>query len=148
MDRVVADGRSGSYEDVLGEYLDADLAESTLQGVIPQADGEGKLPSSILFPKPTLVQVLSITDIGASAFSLQTTLEQRREVFSGATRIRGIDDDDDDEIDESKLPAYPRGMLSLGISDGRNALRAIEYRRLDGLELGETRLGIKVSSSC
>lgn len=145
VDSLVADGRDGSYENVLAEYLDSDLAETTLHGVMPQPDEEDKIFDAVLFPQPTVVQLHSITEIGASAFALNTAREQRREVLSGATRIRGIDDDEDD-IDDSKLPAYPRSMLSFEVSDGRTAIRAIEYRRLQELELGETRLGLKVSS--
>lgn len=113
---------------------------------MPQGEDEAALHDAALFPQPTLVQLHSITEIGASAFALNTAREQRREVLSGATRIRGIDDDDEDEDDiDGKLPSYPRSMLSMEVSDGRTALRAIEYRRLEELELGETRLGLKVS---
>lgn len=147
LDGLAADGRDASYDNVLAEYLDSDLAETTLHGVMPQPDEEDKLYDAVLFPRPTLVQLHSITEIGASAFALNTAREQRREVLSGATRIRGIDDEDEDDIDDSKLPAYPRSMLSLEVSDGRTAIRAIEYRRLPEMILGETRLGLKVSYS-
>lgn len=137
---LAADGQDASYENVEAAYLDSDLNETTLSGVIPQ-----ELSDGVLFPRPTLLQLHSITEIGASAFALNTAREQRREVLSGATRIRGIDDDDEDDIDDSKLPAYPRSMLSLEVSDGRSTIRAIEYRKLPELVLGETRLGLKVS---
>lgn len=138
---LAAEGQDASYENVEAAYLDSDLAQTTLQGVIPQELNDG-----VLFPRPTLVQLHSITEIGASAFALNTAREQRREVLSGATRIRGIDDDEDD-IDDSKLPAYPRSMLGFEVSDGRSTIRAFEYRRLPELQLGETRLGLKVSSA-
>ncbi|EKD04167.1 hypothetical protein A1Q2_01513 [Trichosporon asahii var. asahii CBS 8904] len=132
-------GQDASYENVEAAYLDSDLNETTLNGVIPQELNDG-----VLFPRPTLLQLHSITEIGASAFALNTAREQRREVLSGATRIRGIDDDDEDDIDDSKLPAYPRSMLSVEVSDGRSTIRAIEYRKLPELALGETRLGLKM----
>lgn len=140
LDSLGAEGQDTSYENVEAAYLDSDLAQTTLQGAIPQELNDG-----VLFPRPTLVQLHSITEIGASAFALNTAREQRREVLSGATRIRGIDDDEDD-IDDSKLPAYPRSMLGFEVSDGRSTIRAFEYRRLPELQLGETRLGLKVSS--
>lgn len=136
---LAADGQNSSYENVEAAYLDSDLNETTVNGVIPQELNDG-----VLFTRPTLLQLHSITEIGASAFALNTAREQRREVLSGATRIRGIDDDDEDVIDDSKLPAYPRSMLSFEVSDGRGTIRAIEYRRLPELVLGETRLGLKV----
>ena len=85
-------------------------------------------------------------EIGASAFQLQNVVNQRKDVLEGRTRIRRIDDPDgDDEVDEDNMPVYPRSMLRLELSDGRNKIKAMEYRRLDGLKLGETPLGCKVS---
>ncbi len=55
------------------------------------------------------------------------------------------EEDEDDEVEEGKLPAYPRGMLRLELSDGRRVMKAMEYRRIGELKLGETALGAKVS---
>lgn len=55
------------------------------------------------------------------------------------------DDGDDEERDNGKIPAYPRGMLKMEITDGRRIIKALEYRRLDSLKLAETPLGSKVS---
>ena len=91
-----------------------------------------------------------MTEIGASAFQLQTTMQMRKDVFEGRTRIRRIDDDgaeQEEDLDDGKLPVYPRGMLKLELSDGRRRIRAMEYRRLDGLRLGDTPLGCKVGRS-
>lgn len=70
-------------------------------------------------------------------------------MLDGVNRIRQLDDPEngdniEEEIEEGKLPNYPRGMLKLELGDGRNTIKAIEYRRLDGLKLGETELGAKV----
>jgi hypothetical protein len=50
----------------------------------------------------------------------------------------------EEEIEPGKIPVYPRGMLKfeLGYGDGQ-VVKAIEYKRLGGLILGETELGAK-----
>jgi RecQ-mediated genome instability protein 1 len=55
--------------------------------------------------------------------------------------------EDEEEIVPGKIPEYPRGMLKLELGDGRAAVKAIEYKRLGDLKLGETALGCKVSCS-
>lgn len=98
--------------------------------------------------------VMSIMEVGHSAFQLQTTMENRKEALSGVRRIRRIrnpqaDGEEEDEVeeddDDEAIPPYPRGMLSLELSDGFNTLKAMEYKRIDGLTLGETALGSKAS---
>lgn len=147
-------GREGA-EQQRHQYLHSDLAASTLSNVIPAAAHD-----ITLFPKPTLLHIVSITEIGSSAFQLQTVLEQRKEVISGATRIRRMDDEEEgdgeggghgtangidrDAEGEDKLPQYPRGMLKLLLTDGARAISAIEYKRIPGLKLGETCLGAKL----
>lgn len=129
------------------QYLYSDLAQSTFTPPRPVvAPNAHKVR---LFPKPTLVQVLSMTEIGSSAFQLQTVAEQRKDIINGTTLIRRMDDEMDDEDEEAikqgKMPVYPRGMLKfeLGIGDG-SVIDAIEYRRLPGIMLGETSLGAKL----
>ena len=102
----------------------------------------------MLFPRPTLVQILALAEIGASAFQLQTTLEQRRDVLEGATRIRRMgEEENDEEIETGKMPAYPRSMLKLELSDGSRVFKAIEYRSIGEVQLGETALGAKVGAT-
>lgn len=129
------------------QYLFSDLAQSTIADFlsvpIPPNPHE-----AILFPKPTLFQITSITEIGSSAFQLQTVAEQRKDILSGQTLIRRMDDeveDDEEEVHKGKLPVYPRGMLKLELSagDGR-VIKALEYRRISELRLGETSLGSKL----
>jgi RecQ-mediated genome instability protein 1 len=127
------------------QYLFSDLAASTLSDVIPPT-----AHNITLFPQPTLLHIASFTEIGSSAFQLQTVLEQRKEVISGATRIRRMEDEEQDEGEDvgdgeqDKMPQYPRGMLKLQLSDGNRIINAIEYKRLPGLKLGETCLGAKL----
>lgn len=66
-------------------------------------------------------------------------------MLDGATRIRRMGEEEtDEEVEEGKLPAYPRGMLKMEVSDGRRVMKAMEYRRIGELKLGETALGAKV----
>lgn len=55
------------------------------------------------------------------------------------------DEEGEDELEEGKIPVYPRGMLKLelGCGDG-HVVRAMEYKRLSGMMLGETALGAKL----
>jgi hypothetical protein len=135
------------------QYLYSDLSHSTLPSSL--------IPSSAhqvhLFPTSTLLQILSVTEIGSSAFTLQTVLEQRRDVLDGATRIRRMDDELISEggdadgaggaAEDGKLPAYPRSMLRMELTDGERVIKGIEYRRIETLVLGETALGCKVCGS-
>ncbi len=124
------------------QYLCSDLtASSTHSRSLPTSRG-GELPTTTI-AGPLLVQIHSAMDIGVSAVNLQRTMEERREMLSGATRIRRMDDDE--EIEEGKVPPYQRSMLSLQVSDGHMLIRAIEYRRIEGLTLADTPLGTKVS---
>lgn len=130
------------------QYLWSDLALSTTADMrsVPIPPNPHK---AILFPKPTLFQITSITEIGSSAFQLQTVAEQRKDILSGQTLIRRMDDEMEGEEEEAlqsgKLPVYPRGMLKLELSagDGR-VIKAIEYRRINELKLAETSLGAKL----
>ncbi len=54
------------------------------------------------------------------------------------------DEEGDDGVEAGKIPDYPREMLKMEISDGRRVMKAMEYRRIGALKLGETALGAKV----
>lgn len=71
---------------------------------------------------PRLVQVLSITDVGVSAYSLLEAL-------------RGRESDPAVKI--------PRGMLRIELCDGVDTLVGYEHTRIDGLSI-DTPLGIKL----
>ncbi|ORY35741.1 hypothetical protein BCR39DRAFT_511855 [Naematelia encephala] len=140
---LIEDDQNPSFAAVEEQYLYSDLSQSTLASrVLLPSEAHDK----ILFPSPVLVQLISLTEIGSSAFQLQTVLEQRRDVLEGATRILRMDEEEEQDhgVEEGKLPAYPRGMLQLEISDGRRVMAAMEYRRINGLVLGETALGAKL----
>jgi RecQ-mediated genome instability protein 1 len=102
-----------------------------------------------------LVEIVSITEIGSSAFNLMSVVNAREERERGVVSIGSNPDgaqdaagavrQDYDEDDEGPIQRYPRGMLRFELSDGTTTLNAIEYRSIPQLELGITPLGYKVS---
>jgi len=100
---------------------------------------------------PILVQIVDITEIGHSAFSLtnvrQTRLDQ--EDLAGFARENEEENENQNQADEDvgPIPKYPRSMLKLQLSDGTITVPAIEFKRIPGLELGVTPLGCKVIGS-
>ncbi|BEJ16523.1 hypothetical protein CspHIS471_0511280 [Cutaneotrichosporon sp. HIS471] len=138
---LLAAGLGANARSVEEQYLYGDLGACTTPSrTLPTADDVGRHTTTI--PGPLIVQIHSVMDVGVSAVHLQRTLEERRDVLSGATRIRRMDDDE--EVKEGKVPPYQRSMLSLEVSDGRTVIRAIEYRRIEGLTLADTPLGTKL----
>lgn len=92
-------------------------------------------------PNPILVQIVSMTEAGHSAFSLLNVRQTRIDRADLAGLIEaGVEDEEESE----PIPKYPRSTLSLEISDGSTVIKAMEYKRLSGLELGVTPLGCKV----
>jgi len=99
---------------------------------------------------PILVQIVDITEIGHSAFSLtnvrQTRLDQ--EDLAGLAKENEEEDENGNQNqadeDAGPIPKYPRSMLKLQLSDGTVTMPAIEFKRIPGLELGVTPLGCKV----
>lgn len=91
---------------------------------------------------PVLVEIVSITDIGISAYQLNKTRIVREE-----RQAAGEEEEGEGDIDiegEGPVPVYPRSMLQCEVSDGATTLRAIEYRAIPELTLGTTPLGFKV----
>ena len=127
--------------------LDSDLKDSMQPGT---GFPEGVTTASDLTVQgsPILVQILDITEIGHSAFSLtnvrQTRLDQ--EDLAGLARENEEENENQnqDEEDAGPIPKYPRSMLKLQLSDGTITMPAIEFKRIPGLELGVTSLGCKV----
>lgn len=98
-------------------------------------------------PTPLLVEIRSITEIAHSAFSLLNTHQTR---LDRADLGLARDEDNQQEPrqqdeDEGPISRFPRGMLRFELSDGRTRFRAIEYRSMPDLVLGETPLGYKAS---
>lgn len=92
-------------------------------------------------PNPILVQIVSMTEIGHSAFQLLNVRQTRIDRADLAGLIEaGVEDEEESE----PIPKYPRSTLSLELTDGSVMMRAMEYKRMPDLELGVTPLGCKV----
>jgi len=129
--------------------LDSDLKDSMQPGTgFP--DGIAAAGDLTVQGSSILVQIVDITEIGHSAFSLtnvrQTRLDQ--EDLAGLARQNEEENENENEnqVDEDvgPIPKYPRSMLKLQLSDGTVTVPAIEFKRIPGLELGVTPLGCKV----
>jgi RecQ-mediated genome instability protein 1 len=133
------------HDAVSSQLLQSNLSDSMLPGTgLPQ--NVSTLDSTRLPTSPgILVEITAITDIGVSAFSLLNARNMRKET----EELVGIYEDDGDEIAREEIEQremkYPRSMLRFELSDGCITLQALEYRKIDQLELGETPLGYKVS---
>ena len=90
---------------------------------------------------PVLVQIMALTEIGHSAFSLMNVRQTKidRADLSGLAER-----DNEDAADEGPVPNYRRSMLQFELSDGTITLNAIEYRKIPQLDLENTPLGFKV----
>ncbi|KAL7417052.1 hypothetical protein BDY24DRAFT_156890 [Mrakia frigida] len=108
------------------QLLLSDLSSSTLpSGFPPQLVGnpEDPMREGTIFEgtrSGCLVMVVSITEIGSSAFNLQRILHDRQEARSGVAKIRRLVGEEVEEEDEEgdEGPKYPREMLKLELSDG------------------------------
>lgn len=132
------------------QLLLSDLSNSTssqhapLPESISSERAIGDLPKEISLPaREILVQVHSITEIGHSALALETAQQKRINDARGRDRV--LDLEDEEGLDRDAPVQFPRAMLKLELSDGHRIVRAIEYRKIEGLGLGIIPLGCKVS---
>lgn len=129
--------------------LDSDLKDSMQPGT-GFSDGITAAGDLTVQGSSILVQIVDITEIGHSAFSLtnvrQTRLDQ--EDLAGLARQNEEENENENgnQVDEDvgPIPKYPRSMLKLQLSDGTVTVPAIEFKKIPGLELGVTPLGCKV----
>jgi RecQ-mediated genome instability protein 1 len=125
-------------ENVESQLLQSDLRDSMVHGTgLPANISE--LDNTSLHGPPVLVEIISMTEIGHSAFSLQNTRQTRID----ASDLAVLAADDTGEGDGS-IPNYPRAMLRFELSDGSVTFQAMEYRTLPEIQLGVTPLGYKV----
>jgi RecQ-mediated genome instability protein 1 len=130
------------------QFLASDMRDSTVANTgLPMSFknmGYGRVPG------PVLVQIMSLTDIGQSAFTLKNVRQTRleREDLAGLEEENGDDGDENEDEDAGPVPKYPRGMLKLELTDGSMIIPAIEFRKIPQLQLGETPLGCKVCAFC
>jgi RecQ-mediated genome instability protein 1 len=131
-------------DNVEAQLLGSDLRDSMMPstGLPP-----GCLSSDAfnLTGSPLFVEITAITEIGHSAFQLKNTRQMRidRADLAGLNADRGEEGEAEEE-EEGPVPRYPRSMLRLELSDGTTTFKAIEYKRIPQLILGETPLGYKV----
>jgi RecQ-mediated genome instability protein 1 len=128
------------------QLLFSDLSVSLSQGALPT--GLGTEPD-VRVPGRVLVQVLSINDISHPALVLKDVHEQRKE--HAATSLSGLAPSPRPPFGGNEAaaktvepPKFPRGMLSLELSDGFTTISAIEYKTVPGLSMDTTELGAKV----
>jgi len=126
------------------QLLQSDLSDSALHHTGLPTRVQSMKNGVIATPAtggPILVQVLEMMEIGASAFNLMNVRQARIDGTDLSGLAVGTEEEGGEGAKEAK---YPRGMLSLMLSDGSVQVKAIEYRRLERLALGETPLGFKV----
>ncbi|KAK1231575.1 hypothetical protein PQX77_005309 [Marasmius sp. AFHP31] len=129
-------------EEVEAQLLSSDLRDSMIHGSgIPARIVNNDTQKSTL-TGPILVQIESITDIGVSAYNLNKTRQLREERRAAGARIEGEADSEVEE--EGPIPEYTRSMLRFEIGDGATTMRAMEYRKIPELKLGQTPLGYKL----
>jgi RecQ-mediated genome instability protein 1 len=153
----------GSQWDELAKQVELQLLQSDLADSMQRQTG---FPASIHNMKNgvigtrasgggILVQINAITEIGASAFTLKNVRQARMDKadMTGLTKDKIDTEAGEDqvnstarEVDEEDvtMPSYPRSMLSLMVTDGNLQIKAIEYKKINDLKLGETPLGCKV----
>ncbi|CAE6449248.1 unnamed protein product [Rhizoctonia solani] len=116
------------------QLLQSGLADSTVPNTgFPDPNSHG------IQIKNTLCEVVALTEIGHSAFTLKNVRQARVDKEDLAGLAGDLEDGEDYSI-----PKYPRSMLRFELSDGTKTMRAIEYRRIPDLELGVTPLGTKI----
>lgn len=136
------------------KYLGSDLADSTVEGTgLPvNVDNiqKGRIATKAL-GGPILCQITDLTEIGHSAFSLRNVRQTRIDKADMAGLAAEEEGDENGQPPQNgedySIPPYPRATLRLTLSDGFRTIRAMEYRPLPALKLGETQLGSKVRIS-
>ncbi|KAK0204845.1 hypothetical protein DFS33DRAFT_701265 [Desarmillaria ectypa] len=124
------------------QLLCSNLQDSMLQGTGLPPDIANSETQHTVVAGPVLVEIVSITDIGVSAYNLNKIRITRDERIAAGEQEVG---EGDVEVEgEGPIPAYTRSMLRMDISDGTTVLRSLEYRPLKDLTLGETPLGCKL----
>lgn len=133
-------------EQVESQLLMSDLTDSMAQGTgLPQ--NLAGLKKGALSGPPILVQIMALTEIGHSAFSLMNVRQTKIDRADLSGLAQQGENNEDAEADEGPVPNYPRSMLQFELSDGTIKLNAIEYRKISQLDLENTPLGYKVRHS-
>ncbi|CAE6519207.1 unnamed protein product [Rhizoctonia solani] len=123
----------------LKTHVKEQLLQSSLADSAVRDTGFPDLNSHGVQIKNTLCEVVALTEIGHSAFTLKNVRQARVDKEDLAGLAGDLEDGEDYSI-----PKYPRSMLRFELSDGTKTMRAIEYRRIPDFELGVTQLGTKI----
>jgi RecQ-mediated genome instability protein 1 len=129
------------------QILHSRLEDSMIAGTGLPNDFSDRDNTVVKFgPRGILLELVSLTDVGVSAFNQLNTYQVRidRADLAGIALQREEADGRDPE-EEGPIPKYQRSMLELELSDGVTTIKAIEHKRLPNIELGETPLGTKAS---
>ena len=131
-------------QNVEHQLLCSHLSDSMIQGtgLPPNVAGTSDTTTTTtrLRGPPVLVEILSIMEIGHSAFALNNTRQARIDKAD----LTGLGAEGAAGDGEEKIPKYPRSMLHFELSDGSLTFEAMEYRSIPQIQLGVTELGYKV----
>ncbi|PPQ99140.1 hypothetical protein CVT24_009330 [Panaeolus cyanescens] len=127
------------HEQLIKSNLSDSMQHGT--GLSPQINNfQGNLTGP-----PIMVEIVSIMEIGTSAFQLEQVRAAREErMTSGVGNEEGEEDGDIEVEGEGPMPKYPRRMLRFKLSDGYCTISAMEYRKIPSLVMGVTPLGYKL----
>ena len=130
-------------DNVEHQLLSSHLSDSMIQGTGLPANVAGTNDTTTrLRGPPVLVEILSIMEIGHSAFTLNNTRQARIDKAD----LTGLGAEGAGDGEE-KIPKYPRSMLHFELSDGSLTFEAMEYRSIPQIQLGVTELGYKVRAA-
>lgn len=124
----------------------SDLSTSSLQSPLPPPSPNNTTLFGPSRKASHLVQIISILEIAHSSLNLLQILESKREFRLEAIKRAGmgeagaLKDGEEARVEENWL----RGMSRFKLSDGFREWEAIEYEKVNGLGLGEIKLGAKV----
>ncbi|GAB1521750.1 hypothetical protein RhiTH_004847 [Rhizoctonia solani] len=132
-------GISSNDFEGLKTHVEEQLLQSSLSDSAVHDTGFPDPNSHDIKIKNTLCEIVALTEIGHSAFTLKNVRQARVDKEDLAGLAGDLEDGEDYTI-----PKYPRSMLRFELSDGTKTMRAIEYRRIPDFELGVTPLGTKI----
>jgi RecQ-mediated genome instability protein 1 len=102
----------------------------------------------ITLDEPIVLELVHMAEVGVSAFALEKVrLEREQAIYTCFSKASSFGETLSlNELSrlEDSLPDYPRNTLKLYLTDGAVELEAVELRRIPGLDLGRSSMGLKV----
>ncbi|KAF5314751.1 hypothetical protein D9611_007064 [Ephemerocybe angulata] len=142
-----------SEETYLGE-LENKIVYTNLSDVT--ARGSRGLPAGITLPSmyttldgPIVLELVHMMDVGVSAFVLEKVRLDREQaayqrLCATEESIAGLPLVAQRDPQSVATPTYPRKCMRYTLSDGRNEIEAVEFRKAFPFLLGETSIGLKM----